>query len=162
MTGRHLVSTVETNPDDFADWVALHALLNRAFADMVGRIDPPSSLTTMGVADVAAKAREEDLYLIRDGARPVGCAFGHTEGAFYEVGKMAVAATQRKRGLARRLIDTAAEHARSKGFSALQLYARVELLENHAVYCAMGFEVAERFTHPGFERPTALIFRRAI
>ena len=157
-----MVSAPETNPTDFSDWSALHQLLRDAFASMDGRIDPPSSLTTMTLADVTAKAAREDLFLIRQDGAPVACLFGHAEPDCYEVGKLAVAADLRRRGLARRLIDAAADHAHAGGHGALQLYARVELVENRLAYARMGFTQHRTFTHQGYLRPTAVIFRRRL
>ncbi len=53
------------NPD-FDDWPNLDALLREAYAPMMGRIDPPSFLTTMTLADIAQKAHDEDFFLTRD------------------------------------------------------------------------------------------------
>ena len=159
--GSSMVSKVETNPE-FQDWDVLAALLRKAYAPMAGRIDQPSSLTTMTRDDIAAKARVEDLFLIRDADLPIACGFGAPQGDAYEIGKVAVADTHRRRGLARALIEAAAAHARAQGFGTLQLYARIELTENRATYEALGFHIAADFTHPGFTRPTAHFFQRAL
>lgn len=129
---------------------------------MAGRIDPPSSLTSMSLADVVEKARVEDFYLIRQAGRPVACLFGHAEADCYEVGKLAVAESLRRQGLARCLIDTAAAHAKGLGHDCLQLYARVELDENQQAYDRMGFARHCDFTHSGFAHPTAVVFRRPL
>lgn len=155
-------SEIETNPDGFDALDQTHDLLRQAFAGMVGRIDPPSSLTSMTRDDVAAKIRDEDFFVTRVGADPIACVFGHSEGDAYEVGKLAVAPTHLRQGLARRLIDAAAAHARTLGHDTLQLYARVELTENHAVYRSLGFTQTATFTHEGFPRPTAFIFQRPL
>lgn len=157
-----MVSEVETNPLNFDDWDAVYRLLIEAYAYMEGRIDPPSFLTHMSVEDVAAKATAEDFYLIRDGRVPIACMFGHVEGDAYEVGKLAVSASRRREGLARRMIDVAANRARHLGLGMIQLYARVELTENHDTYKRMGFTIARPFAHPGFDRPTAIIMKRAL
>lgn len=155
------VSVIETNPG-FSDWSALEALLRESYAPMETRIDPPSFLTTMTQADIAQKARDEDLLLARDGARPVACGFGTPMNGFYEVGKVAVAASHRKRGLAGAMMDAASARAQALGLRGLQLYARVELIENHVIYRALGFTQTATFTHPGFDHPTALIFQRLL
>ena len=156
------VSQIETNPSKAVSPDMVHRLLNASYAYMVGRIDPPSSLTSMTRDDVARKMEDEDFFVIRDGAQPIACLFGHPEGAAYEVGKLAVATTHRKQGLARALIEAAADDARERGFTTLQLYARVELVENHAIYLAMGFAQTHAFTHDGFAQPTALVFERPL
>ncbi|UWQ97372.1 GNAT family N-acetyltransferase [Rhodobacteraceae bacterium M385] len=154
--------SIQLNSHDSPASEAVYDLLNACFAPMAARIDPPSSLTSMSLADVAQKMADEDFFCICNEAQPVACLFGHAEGAAYEVGKIAVDPSQRKQGLARALVDAAAAHAHAKGFATLQLYARVQLVENHAVYTAMGFTQSGTFTHPGFDAPTALIFQRAL
>lgn len=156
------VSEVEINPADFRDFAGLYDLLTATYAFMEGRIDPPSFLTQMDVGDVEAKARDEDLVLVREAGRPVACLFGHGDGSIYEVGKIAVAETHRKRGLARAIIDAAGDLARARGYTTLQLFARVELTENHETYRRLGFTVFGPFSHPGYDRPTALIFQRPL
>ncbi len=156
-----MVSELETNPDDL-DLPALHLLLQQAFAYMADRIDPPSSLTRMTLDDIAAKVRSEDLYLFRDGSRLVACLFGTAKSDVYYVGKLAVADSHRGQGLAKALIEAAAAHATSKGHLALELESRVELIENHAVFVAMGFERTGETAHPGYTRATSYTFRRPL
>jgi GNAT superfamily N-acetyltransferase len=156
------VSKVETNPADFVDFGALHALLSTSFAHMAGRIDPPSSLTRLTPEDLRVKAQLEDLFVIRDGDVPVACLFGARRADCYYIGKLAVAAPQRGRGLARALLDAAADHARAAGLSVLELQSRVELVENHAAFLHLGFVLAAETAHPGYQRATSLTFRRAI
>ncbi|MBF9058639.1 GNAT family N-acetyltransferase [Rhodobacterales bacterium HKCCSP123] len=157
-----IVSKVETNPPDFSDFQALHALLSTSFAYMEGRIDPPSSMTRLTIDALKVKAAEEDLFLIRRAGMPVGCLFGTLTPDAYYIGKLAVAAPQRGQGLARALIEAAAARARALGATVLELQSRVELLENHAAFAAMGFVQTAATTHPGHDGPTSLTFRRAL
>ncbi len=113
-------------------------------------------------ADVAARLASDDFYVIRADGWPIACVFGHGEADAYEIGKLAVAPTHRRQGLARRLIDAAGNRAASLGHDTLRLHARAELTENHAVYRALGFTRTATFTHPGFTRPTAFIFQRRL
>ena len=152
-----IVSKVETNPPDFSDFAALHALLSTSFADMEGRIDPPSSMARLTPDALEVKLRAEDLFLIREGDLLTGCLFGTLTPEAYYIGKLAVAAPQRGQGLARALVEAAASRA-----PALELQSRVELLENHAAFVAMGFTQVAATAHPGFDRPTSLTFRRAL
>jgi GNAT superfamily N-acetyltransferase len=156
------VSHVETNPTDFDDFPALHALLSTAFAYMAERIDPPSSMTRLTLDDLRRKAKAEDLFLIRLNGAPIACLFGMQMAGAYYIGKLAVAAPQRGRGYARALVEAAATHARARGLPALELQSRVELVENHAAFAAMGFVQTAATAHPGYDRPTSLTFRRAL
>jgi len=157
-----IVSVVETNPPDFTDFAALHALLSTSFAYMEGRVDPPSSMMRLGIDSLKVKATQEDLFLIREAGRPVGCLFGTPTPAAYYIGKLAVAAPQRGRGLARALVEADATRARALGAPALELQSRVELVENHTAFTAMGFTQVAATAHPGYDRPTSLTFRRAL
>jgi GNAT superfamily N-acetyltransferase len=161
-TGGQMVSHIETNPEGFADHAALLALLREAFAYMAGRIDPPSSLARMTGEDIARKAATEDLFLARDGARPVACLFGRAAGGVYAIGKMAVAGDRRGTGLARALVAAAENRARVLGLPALELQSRVELTENHAIFAALGFTETGQTAHPGHRRPTSVTFRRPV
>ena len=152
---------VARNPR-ISDWSGIEALLRAEFAFMGPRIDPPSSLTRMNAADLAAKAQTEDLFLIGSPTRPTACLFGAAAADHYYIGKLAVAASHRGTGLARRLIDAAAIQARATSAPCLRLHTRVELTENHAAFAAIGFHQTGTFTHPGFNRPTSLVFERPV
>ena len=153
---------IESNPADFDDFGALHALISAAFAFMEGRIDPPSSIMAMGPDALRSKAMAEDFFLIRDAGQPIACLFGEPRGAVYYVGKLAVAPAHRLAGLARALLDHAGDHARKRGHAALELQTRVELVENHATFARLGFQQTDATAHPGYARPTSLTFQRAV
>jgi GNAT superfamily N-acetyltransferase len=149
-------------PPDFADWAALHALLARCFDPMEGRIDPPSSFVTMTPETLRAKAAGEVLILALDGATPVGCTFCAPKGGALYLGKIAVAPEWRGRGLLRRMLAEAETVARACGLAALTLQTRVELTGNHATFAALGFRQTGAEAHPGYDRPTSLVFRREV
>ncbi|KPQ18465.1 MAG: Acetyltransferase (GNAT) family [Rhodobacteraceae bacterium HLUCCO18] len=157
-----MVSEIETNPEAFSDHAALYALLTEAFSPMAGRIDPPSSLTSMSLEDIARKAETEDLFLMRAAHRPVACLFAEPRGTTYSLGKLAVARDMRGRGLARTLIEAAGLRARGLGLRELELQTRVELTENHAAFAALGFVEAGRTCHPGYARATSITFRKPL
>ena len=140
---------------DFAEDAAVLALLREAFAFMDGRIDPPSSLDRMTVADVAAKRAVEVLLVAREGTRLAGCAFISDRGDHGYLGKLAVAGDLRGRGIARRLVEAAAG-----SHPVLRLQTRIELVENHATFARLGFREIGRTAHPGFTRPTSITMER--
>ncbi|WP_149140115.1 GFA family protein [Gemmobacter caeruleus] len=143
-------------PED--DAAPVLALIRAAFADMEGRIDPPSSMQRLTEDDIRRQARDGEVWLI--GPEPRACVFFTLKpGALY-IGKLATAGSARRRGLARRLIDLAARRAQDLGLPELELQSRVELVENHAAFRAMGFAQIGETRHPGFDRTTSLTFRR--
>jgi predicted N-acetyltransferase YhbS len=146
--------------EDPYDWPALLALIRAEFAFMDGRIDPPSSIHALTPDAIARQARTGEVWVI--GKPPVACVFLTRKPQVLYVGKLAVAASQRRRGLARSLIDLAETRARALGLPALELQTRIELTENHATFRALGFAEIARTTHPGHDRPTSLTFRRPV
>jgi ribosomal protein S18 acetylase RimI-like enzyme len=157
---------IATAGPDFADWPALLDLLQRAFAGMDGRIDPPSSLAAMDAQLLQAKARAEQLILACDVAdectRLAGSLFAALRPGSVYFGKLAVDPAWRGRGLARRLVDCAAHIARTHGRPCLELQTRVELVENQRAFAALGFVEVGRSAHPGYARPTSITMRRSL
>ncbi len=144
----------QAGPDD--DHGALLDLLQRCFAYMEGRIDPPSSLTRMRVADVSRFADENMILMIEDAGHPVACVFvTETPDSLY-LGKLAVAEPYRRTGLTRRLVDAAYDIAKSQGKNRLELQTRIELVENHAAFARLGFVKTAEGRHTGYDRTTQI------
>ena len=142
------------------DWAALRQLIAEAFAGMEGRIDPPSSMHLLTPDAIALQNETGEVWLI--GRPPLACVFLTAKpGALY-VGKLATASSARRQGLGRRLMALAEMRAQALGLPALELQTRVELAENHETFRALGFVQVGATSHPGFDRPTSLTFRRAV
>jgi GNAT superfamily N-acetyltransferase len=153
---------VVVSPPRFSDWTGLLALLRSAYAYMESRIDPPSSLLRLDVAQLEEKAREEALILALEGQRLVGCGFASLREDCVYVGKLAVDATVRRRGVARRIMEAAEALARAHGRPFLELETRIELIENHETFAALGFGKVAESAHPGFDRPTSITMRKPV
>ncbi|MBT9384742.1 GNAT family N-acetyltransferase [Pseudooceanicola sp. CBS1P-1] len=134
-------------------------LLRRAFAGMEGRIDPPSSLARMQSEDLARAAETAELWILPG---PLACMILTPRPDHLYLGKLAVDASARGRGLARWMIAHAATRAAALDLPALRLQTRIELTENHATFTRLGFTEIARTAHPGYDRPTSLTFERRI
>ncbi|SMY08367.1 GNAT family N-acetyltransferase [Flavimaricola marinus] len=146
-------------PDDPALAEVL-ALIRAEYAFMDGVVDPPSTmhdLTLEGLAETAGKA---EIWVA--GVPVMACAILTPKPPVLYLGKLAVAASERRRGWARRLVDLACDRAGALGFEAVELGTRVELTANQAAFEAMGFTEVAREAHPGFDRPTAIVYQRRI
>jgi ribosomal protein S18 acetylase RimI-like enzyme len=141
-------------------WPAVLALLKAEFAYMQDRIDPPSSLHNLATQSLAYHARRVEIWVT--GMPPLACVFLTPRPQSLYLGKLAVAASHRSRGLARQLVDLAEARARALGLPCLELQTRVELTETHATFRALGFTETGRTAHPGFDRPTSITFRRPV
>jgi ribosomal protein S18 acetylase RimI-like enzyme len=140
-------------------WPAILALLHDAFAYMEGRIDPPSSLRDLTPDSLTGQARIGEIWVI---GGLEACVFLTPKPQALYIGKLAVAASHRGQGLARRLIDLAETRARDQQLPALELQTRVELVENQATFRALGFVETGRTAHPGYDRPTSITYRRPV
>lgn len=154
-----MTGTVVGVTRDWTDWEAVHTLLTHAFAGMEGRIDPPSSLLRMSARDLAAQS---ELLTAVAASRLVGCLIIEDRGDMLYLGKLAVSLDARRRGIARLLVDHAESIARERKVPALLLQTRIELVENHATFRAMGFVEVGRTAHPGYNSPTSITFRKLI
>jgi GNAT superfamily N-acetyltransferase len=145
---------------DFPNWPAVLRLILDAFAFMDGRIDPPSSAHRLTIADMAAQAKTGAVWVVEDNANPIACLFAKPKGDALYVGKLAVAETHRRHGLARRLIAEAEAEARARSLPRLELETRIELTENHTAFARMGFVKTAENAHPGYDRPTSITMSR--
>ena len=139
------------------DWAALLALIQRAFAYMDGRIDPPSSLQRLTPEGLAASG---EVWVV--GRPALACMVLNPEDGRLHLGKLAVEPALQGRGLGRRMMARAEERAWELGLSFVRLETRVELAENHRFYRALGYEEVGRRAHPGFDRPTSVSYEKRV
>ncbi|WGI21434.1 GNAT family N-acetyltransferase [Amylibacter sp. IMCC11727] len=145
------------------DWQAILDLLHTCFAYMETRIDPPSSLHTLTPADIQRQATNETLLLVFDADQmPIACTFLTEHPDCLYLGKMAVHPDHRGKGIAKALIDTSTDLARTLGHTKLRLQTRIELHENHAIFAHHGFVKTAEGTHPGFIRPTEITMEKTL
>lgn len=149
-------------PATFDAWPDLLALLQQSFAYMAPRIDPPSSLDQLDANQLRRKAVHETLIIATEGDRLVGCAFAAVRDDCVYVGKVAVANRARRHGLARRLMAIAEQVARDHQRPFLELQTRIELVENHETFSALGFVTVARTAHPGYTRTTSITMRKPV
>jgi N-acetylglutamate synthase-like GNAT family acetyltransferase len=153
---------ITVSPKKFSDWSALAELLREAFKYMDDRIDPPSSLGAMGVADFIQKAQDETLIVAQINNQLIGCAFAAIRDDCVYLSKVAVHQKYRRQGVTRSLFEAADELAKQKGKKLLELQTRIELTENHQAFGALGFIKVAETAHPGYNRTTSITMRRRV
>jgi GNAT superfamily N-acetyltransferase len=140
--------------------------MRAAFVGMQGRIDPPSSLGDLTVERLSQTASEAEVWVATTKAQTtefgliVGTVILTRKDKVLGVGKLAV--RERRTGLGSALMALAEERAQAQGFGWLELQSRVELVEVHAVFKALGFVEVMRTTHAGYVRPTSILFRKRV
>lgn len=162
MTARSNDVRILVSPRQFADWTGLLALLHSAYAYMESRINPPSSLLRMDVHQLEKKARDEALILAFEDQRLIGCAFASLREDCVYVSKLAVDTAVRRRGVARKMMQEAERFARANARPFVELETRIELIENHKTFAALGFSKVAESAHPGFDRPTSITMRKPV
>lgn len=111
------------------------ALIRDSFADMDGRIDPPSSMHRLTPETLERHCETGEVWAL--GTPPAACVvLTPWPGCLYLV-KLAVD-------------------------RALELQVRVELTGNQAAFARMGFVRTGETAHAGYDRPTSITMRRAI
>lgn len=145
------------NSDDFP---VILDLVRHAFAYMDGIVDPASTVNLMSVASLQKSAETGEVWTL--GTPIVGCMVLTPKDDMLYLGKLAVADSEQGKGLARVLIEHACERAKSLGLTGVELGTRIELTNNQRAFEKMGFVEFERECHPGFDRHTAITYRRAV
>ena len=144
------------------DHAALLQLIQTSFAYMEGRIDPPSSMHRLSLENIAKHAEQNEIWVIEKNDTPIACIFLTVEPDTLYIGKLAVNESSRNKGLARVLVTLAENRARELGRSSLELESRVELVENHAAFAAMGFEIVGETAHPGYQTATSYTLQKPL
>ena len=157
-----MLATPRRLAPDWPHWEALRRLVLGAFSFMEGRIDPPSSAHRLTVEDMAAQARDGEVWAVMEGDAPVACIFLAPRPSCLYLGKLAVDPGRQGTGLGRRLVALAEERARALGLPALELQSRVELTEIHAIFARLGFARTGETAHPGYDRPTSVTMRKEL
>ena len=150
------------NPPNFDDWQSLLALLQETYAYMEGRIDPPSSLNQMDLDSLISKSRHEEMILAVEAGELVGCLFATKKGGAFYLAKIAVSKSRRGQGIARKMFDKAEALARHWNLKALVLETRIELIENHLAFAAIGFVKTMESAHPGYDRATSITMEKSL
>lgn len=135
-------------------------LIRTAFAYMDGRIDPPSSMHRLSLAEVQRQCVEGEVWSL--GAPVAACMFLTPKPGRLYLGKLAVAQAMRGRGLAAQLVGIASERAAALGFDTLELQTRVELVENHVAFARLGFVKTGESSHDGYDRVTTITMQKPV
>ncbi len=143
-----------------SDVPALHRLLQLAFAQYRGKLDPPSG---------AFRETEEKLYsllltehaavAIHNGRR-AGCVFYDIGDEFVYFHRLAVLPSFRRRGIGRRLIAYVEERALRIGRAHVRLCVRTMLPETRFYYERSGYSVVGLHAHKGYDLPTYYVMQR--
>ncbi|MFT6558685.1 GNAT family N-acetyltransferase [Sneathiella sp.] len=146
--------------DDFNRWQDLLTLIQKSYAYMAARIDPPSSMNRLTAESLEAKSRSETLFIAFEENRLVGCVFLKEQPSNFYLGKLAVDPDCQGKGIGSMLITACIEFAQQNEKPDIELEVRIELTENQALFSRKGFTKIRENAHAGYNRPTSIVMHR--
>lgn len=136
-----------------ADAAAAATLIHVAFRDIPEPLDPtPSALRESEASILAHLAHGGGAVAAEPGI--VACVLWSEKDAGLYLGRLAVAAGCRNRGLAAQLLLAAEDEARRLGLSRLHLGVRLALPGNRRLFARLGFVETTLHAHEGYTNPT--------
>jgi GNAT superfamily N-acetyltransferase len=144
------------------DVPAILAVIQAAYAEYAGTLEPPSGAHAETVESLAARIGRGGAALCRVGADPAGCLlFERRDDALY-VGRVAVVPGQRGRGIGRLLMAFAERAALDGGLARVTLGVRLQLPQNTTFYTKLGYTISGYGTHTGFTQPTYMTMEKRL
>ena len=123
-------------------------IMQAAFAEYVGVLDPPSGVDTETIPEVERALEEGGNLLAWDGDVAVASARYRLLPEHLYVGRLAVLPDQRGRGIASAIMQTMETLARAAGRTQVSLGTRQRLPKNIALYRKLGYEITKSHQHP--------------
>lgn len=148
--------------EEYQQFPDVLALLQQSFEYMQGRIDPESSLNRLDVNKIRKKAATEYLYIVHNNGLLVACVFAAPRKDHVYLGKLAVRSDYRRRGLARTLVSQVEALAIQLELPEVEIETRIELVENQRLFERLGYRRTAEKSHPGYDRPTSVCYRKRV
>jgi predicted N-acetyltransferase YhbS len=145
-----------------ADAATVAALVQAAFEEYRGQLDPPSGAHEETAATVRDKMKAAQVVLACTGPTAVGCVFFHPEGDHLYLFRLAVQPAFRRRGLGQALIEHAEGRARALNLARVRLGVRAVLVGQRAYYERLGYRPVGAAAHPGYAETTYLLLEKEL
>lgn len=139
-----------------ADAPVLARLLQEAFEEYRGKLDPPSSAHGKTAEAVLRELEGGGALLAEVEGVPVGCVFFHPKEDHLYLDRLAVLPAHRGAGVARELMD--AVEAKAQG--PVRLSVRWSLAAQQAYYARRGYVFHAYGTHSGYAQPTFVVLQK--
>ena len=139
-------------------------LIQAAFAEQKGVVDPPSSAERQVLEGLEKDLETSSILIAQDNSSSeiVGCVILKPKDESLYIGKLSVSPNRRSEGIAFKLMKQAEEIAIENGFRSLLLSVRLVLVEQQAYYERFGFKEVSLGTHEGFSEPTFINMEKVL
>ena len=138
---------IDVRPAGMADRAVVVKVLQRAFADYDGRLQPPPGALGETEASVRAHLKRGPIALAYIGGEPVGAMFIERKDDTLFLSRISVVPEKRGSGITARMVAMAEAEARREGVDALTLRVREVLTQNIALFQRLGFREIGRHGH---------------
>ncbi len=154
----------EATQDDIPTLVIV---LQTAFEEYRGRLDPPAGAHTESVEKLRQKLMDAYAVIAIVDQAIVGCVFyeirsDENEQDYMYLGRLAVLPSYRRCGLGKALVQYVETLTRELRLSRVRLGVRTQLPENQAYYERQGYRVLEYRSHEGYAEPTYMIMEKEL
>jgi ribosomal protein S18 acetylase RimI-like enzyme len=140
--------TFRITPASQEDAPLVFDIMQHAFAEYLGVLDPPSGVHAETLDDVIHAMDDGGAVLAWIDNQPVGTARYAYHGDSCYIGRVSVLPAYRGQGIASAMMDYIEGIARAHGSAYLEIAVRVALESNVHLYERIGYTITETFEHP--------------
>lgn len=155
------MNAVEIHPVGEQDISALLLMIQTAFEEHRGKLDPPSGVFKETVETLRDKWQHGGAFLARVNGHNAGGVLYEPEETYMYLGRLAVLPEFRGHGVARALVDAVEAQARALHLPTVRLGVRTQLPGNLRLFEHLGYRVIREESHPGHTEPTFLILEKS-
>jgi ribosomal protein S18 acetylase RimI-like enzyme len=138
---------IDVRPATVADRAVVVKVLQRAFADYDGQLQPPPGALGETEASVRAHLKKWSIALAFIAGEPVGAMFIERKDGALFLSRVSVVPEKRGSGITARMVALAEVEARREGAHSLTLRVREVLAQNIALFQRLGFRETGRHGH---------------
>lgn len=154
--------TVGISQGGIADCEAVLVVLQAAFTEMKGKIEPESGVWKETAVSLQQKLQTHTLFIAKEQGQIIGCVFCEPQEDKIYLGRLAVLPSQRGRGIASQLIEQVEQFGREQGCTHCWLGVRIVLAGNVRLFQKHGYVIVVEQAHQGFDKPTYYLMVKPI
>lgn len=148
------MSAALITPATAADIPNLLRTMAAAYAAYAGWLDPPSGVAEETAATLAAKLAIGGGFIAQREGEVLGCVLFQLHDEYVYLGRLAVVAQARGRGIGRALTAQVEAAAIALGRPRVTLGVRLALPQNIRFFEQQGYTITGYASHPGYAQPT--------